>query len=152
MEIGVSEIAGKVHSKRVLSYWELAKLPFNTDETPWCAGFCNAMLESVGIKGTRSGMARSFETWGQPCGPVPGAIVVLWRGSPSSGSGHVGFLTSRDQRGNLMILGGNQGDAVNVRPFSTSRLVGYRWPSGFDPSGAPLGTVESEDRVSQNEA
>lgn len=151
-EIGVSEIAGARHSKRVLSYWEQAKLPFRDDETPWCAGFVGAMLEDCGIRSTRSGMARSYEHWGQPCGPVPGAVVVFWRGSKSSGSGHVGFLAGRDHNGNLMVLGGNQGDAVNVKPFSTSRVVGYRWPSGFDPSGAALQTVASDGELSTNEA
>lgn len=151
-EIGVSEIAGKQHSKRVLSYWELSKLPFRDDETPWCAGYVGAMLEDCGIKSTRSGMARSYEKWGQPCKPVPGAIVVFWRGSKSSGSGHVGFLTGRDQSGNLMVLGGNQGDEVNIKPFPTGRVVGYRWPAGFDPSGAALSTVASDGKVSTNEA
>ncbi len=151
-EIGVSEIAGKQHSKRVLSYWELSKLPFRDDETPWCAGFVGAMLEDCGIKSTRSGMARSYEKWGQPCGAVPGAIVTFWRGSKSSGSGHVGFVTGKDQHGNVMVLGGNQGDAVNIKPFSTDRVTGYRWPAGFDPSGAPLATVQSDGKVSNNEA
>ncbi len=151
-EIGVSEIAGKQHSKRVLSYWELCKLPFRDDETAWCAGFVGAMLEDCGIKSTRSGMARSYDKWGQPCGAVPGAIVVFWRNSPGSGLGHVGFLTGRDQYGNLLVLGGNQGDAVNIKPFAPSRVVGYRWPVGFDPSGAALATVASDGRVSTNEA
>lgn len=151
-EIGVSEIAGKQHSARVLSYWERAKLPFRDDETPWCAGFVGAMLEDCGIISTRSGMARSYDKWGQPCGAIPGAVVTFWRGSKTGGSGHVGFLTGRDQSGNLMILGGNQGDAVNIKPFSTSRLIGYRWPAGFDPSGASLQTVASDGKVSTNEA
>jgi uncharacterized protein (TIGR02594 family) len=151
-EIGVSEIAGKQHSKRVLSYWELSKLPFRDDETPWCAGFVGAMLEDCGIKSTRSGMARSYEKWGQPCGAIPGAIVVFWRGSKSSGSGHVGFVTGKDQYGNIMVLGGNQSDAVNIKPFDTSRIVGYRWPAGVAVGGDVLDTVESDGKTSQNEA
>lgn len=151
-EIGVSEIAGKYHSKRVLSYWELAKLSFSDDETPWCAGFVGAMLEDCGIKSTRSGMARSYEKWGQPCGAIPGAIVVFWRGSKSSGSGHVGFVTGKDQYGNIMVLGGNQSDAVNIKPFDTSRIVGYRWPAGVSVGGDVLDTVESDGKTSQNEA
>lgn len=151
-EIGVSEIAGRQHSKRILSYWELAKLPFSDDETPWCAGFCNAMLEDSGIKGTRSGMARSFERWGQPCGPLKGAVVVLWRNSKNSPYGHVGFLTGKDQYGNLMILGGNQGDAVNIKPFLASRVVTYRWPIGFNLDGSPVEVVQSNGQVSTNEA
>jgi len=151
-EIGVTEIAGKQHSKRVLSYWELSKLPFRDDETPWCAGFVGAMLEDCGIKSTRSGMARSYQNWGQPCGAVPGAIVVFWRGSKSGGSGHVGFVTGKDQRGNLLVLGGNQGDAVNIKPFSQDRVLAYRWPAGFSPSGAQLSVEHSNADVSQNEA
>ena len=151
-EIGVSEIAGKQHSKRVLSYWELSKLYFTDDETPWCAGFVGAMIEDCGIKSTRSGMARSYDKWGQPCGAIPGAIVTFWRGSKSGGSGHVGFVVGKDQNGNIMVLGGNQSDAVNIKPFSTDRVIGYRWPAGFDLSGAALATVASDGKVSTNEA
>jgi uncharacterized protein (TIGR02594 family) len=150
-EIGVSEIAGKQHSKRVLSYWELSKLYFTDDETPWCAGFVGAMLEDCGIKSTRSGMARSYENWGQPCGPIPGAVVTFWRGSKSSGSGHVGFVTGKDQHGNVMVLGGNQGDAVNIKPFPTDRVTSYRWPAGVPIPGQSLQTVTSDGQVSTNE-
>lgn len=151
-EIGVSEIAGRQHNARILSYAERAKLFWNDDETPWCASFVGSCLEDAGIKSTRSGLARSYENWGQPCGAIPGAIVVFWRGSRSSIYGHVGFVTGRDQHGNIMVLGGNQSDAVNIKPFSTDRVVGYRWPAGFDPSGAPLATVTSDGQVSTNEA
>lgn len=30
----------------------------------------------------------------------------------------------------LLVLGGNQGDAVNVRSFPRERVIGYRWPPG----------------------
>jgi uncharacterized protein (TIGR02594 family) len=151
-EIGVREIPGPKHNARILGYWERAKLPFRDDETPWCAGFVGAMLEDCGIISTRSGMARSYQRWGQPCRAVPGAVVVFWRGSKTGPSGHVGFLTGRDQSGNLMVLGGNQGDAVNIKPFSSSRVLDYRWPAAFDPSGEPLEVIASDGRVSTNEA
>jgi uncharacterized protein (TIGR02594 family) len=151
-EIGVREIPGPKHSARVLSYWELSKLAFRDDETPWCAGFVGAMLEDVGIKSTRSGMARSYRNWGQPCGPIPGAIVVYWRGSKSGTSGHVGFVVGKDKAGNIMTLGGNQGDAVTIAPFSSARVLGYRWPSAFDPSNTKLAVIESNGIVSTNEA
>lgn len=151
-EIGVSEIAGKQHSKRVLSYWELAKLSFSDDETPWCAGFVGAMLEDCGIKSTRSGMARSYQTWGQPCGLLAGAIVVFWRGSKSGTSGHVGFVVGKDQDGNVMVLGGNQSDAVNIKPFDTGRILAFRWPAGFAIGGGAAATVQSDGQVSTNEA
>jgi uncharacterized protein (TIGR02594 family) len=152
-EIGVQEIPGSRHSAKVLGYWERSKLYFDSDEIPWCAGFVGAMLEDCGIKCTRSGMARSYENWGQPCKAIPGAVVVFWRGSKNGGSGHVGFVTGKDQHGNIMVLGGNQGDAVNIKPFDTSRVVGYRWPAGVPlGGGATLTTVTSDGKTSQNEA
>jgi uncharacterized protein (TIGR02594 family) len=151
LEIGQREISGSRHNLRILSWWELAKLPFRDDETPWCAGFVGAMLEDCGIKSTRSGMARSYEKWGQPCEPIPGAVVTFWRGSKSSGSGHVGFVTGRDQYGNVMVLGGNQSNAVSIAPFDTARVTSYRWPASFDPTGN-LETVASDGRVSTHEA
>lgn len=153
-EIGQREIPGRKHNPRVLQYWLLIRAPFTDDETPWCAGFVGAMLEKNGIKSTRSAMARSYQKYGRKLSsPIVGCIVVLSRaGAP--GSGHVGFYVGRDSRGNLMILGGNQGDAVNIKPFSESRVVegGYRWPSD-----EPMTTVDSErfdtdEEVSQRES
>jgi hypothetical protein len=51
-----------------------------------------------------------------------------------------------------MVLGGNQGDEVNIKPFDTARVTGYRWPAGFALNGSPLATVESDGKVSTNEA
>jgi hypothetical protein len=51
-----------------------------------------------------------------------------------------------------MVLGGNQSDAVNIKPFDTSRIVGYRWPAGVAVGGDVLDTVESDGKTSQNEA
>jgi uncharacterized protein (TIGR02594 family) len=151
-EIGVREIVGSRHSRRVLSYWELAKLSFTDDETPWCAGYVAAMLEDCDIRSPRSGMARSFQRWGKELSkPIPGCIVVFWRGSKGGSSGHVGFVTGRDQASNLMVLGGNQGNAVNIKPFLTSRVLSYRWPSTYDTKGAELSTVNSDGIVSNNE-
>lgn len=157
VEIGVREYRGASHNKRVLGYWELSRLAFSDDETPWCAGYVGAMLEDVGIKSTRSGMARSYMNWGQPVDdPIKGAVVVFWRGSRYGSSGHVGFVTGKDQYGNIMVLGGNQSDAVNIKPFSTDRVLGYRWPTGVPLPGekikGDLDLVESDGRVSANEA
>jgi len=81
---------------------------------PWCAIFVNACLEAAGVRGTRSAMARSFERDGnfvQLAGPALGAIATMWRGSPSSGSGHVFFYLGENDKG-VLALGGNQSDQV----------------------------------------
>lgn len=152
--LGVREIVGPKHNSLILRWWDSIKATFKDDETPWCAGFVGAMLEESGIKSTRSAMARSYQRWGVSLKePAVGAIVVFWRGSPKSGSGHVGFIAGRDQAGNLMVLGGNQGNAVTVKPFEKDRLVGYRWPSGVPlPKSGRLPIVKSDGKLSQNEA
>jgi uncharacterized protein (TIGR02594 family) len=85
------------------------------------------MLENVGLMSARSGTAKNFLKWGVPLGhPVVGCIAVFDR---LGGGGHVGFVVGRDEYWRLMVLGGNQGDAVSIQPFVLSRVVGYRWPA-----------------------
>lgn len=55
-----------------------------------CAVNVNAALAANGIKGTGSAMARSFHTWGQRSGPVPGAVAIFSR----RGGGHVAIVDS----------------------------------------------------------
>ena len=95
--------------------------------TAWCAAFVNASLQQTGIEGTGSNMARSFMDWGQPVTqPQEGDLAVFSRGDPSGPSGHVGFFKGYDDQGNIMVLGGNQGDAVSVAPYSPDQLLGFR--------------------------
>lgn len=130
-EIGVKEWKGRRHNPRILAYWTDAGGPqFDTDETPWCAAFVNAMLERSGVRGTKAGLARSFENWGKKIEtPRLGCAVVFWRNSRKSGSGHVGFFIGYDGAGRLLILGGNQSDGVSVAAFSDDKVLSYRWPT-----------------------
>lgn len=153
-DIGVREISGYRHNAKILGYWEAIKASFRDDETPWCAGFVGAMLEYCGIKSSRSAAARSY-SWGgfrKLKKPIPGAIVVFWRKSMSSGLGHVGFLDSVDRYGNPNVLGGNQGDEVNIKPFSKSRLVGYYWPNSVPVPGEDAQVKDTGGAFSNNEA
>lgn len=127
---GVEEIPGRDHNARILEYHQTTGLGASDDETPWCASFVNWCLDQVGVAGTGSARARSFESWGREAPEwIPfGAIVVLWRGSPDARTGHVGFLLDRDASG-LMILGGNQGNRVCIDRYPATRLVGLRWPA-----------------------
>jgi hypothetical protein len=56
------------------------------------------------------------------------------------GGGHVGFVVGQRENGDLMVLGGNQSDAINIRAFQRSRVSGYRWPVNEpkDPRQLPL--------------
>lgn len=51
------------------------------------------------------------------------------------------------------MLGGNQGDMVSIKPFSTDRVKGYRWPSVYPyPERFNLPVISSDGRVSTNVA
>lgn len=93
-----------------------------------CAAFVGAMLEDVGLLSSRSGAARSYLGWGVSLGaPLVGAIAVLSR-PPSPTGGHVGFVVGVDEFGRVMILGANQDNEVNIKPFDRGRILSYRWP------------------------
>jgi uncharacterized protein (TIGR02594 family) len=152
--LGMKEIVGPKHNPDVVKLWELGKAGnFDTDETPWCAAFVSAVLEESGIRSARTGWSRSYLNWGKKLrGPAYGCIVVFKRGS----GGHVGFVVGRTSSGHLAVLGGNQGNAVNIKAFKRSRVLGYRWPDGRpDPAGtgfSSLPKVRTGIKLSLNEA
>ncbi len=124
-EVGFHEIG---ENQGLGKYTALAKT--GEDGDPWCAIFVNAGLETSGVRGTRSAMARSFEhdpNFVKLDGPAFGAITTLWRGSPGSGLGHVFFYLGENDRG-ILALGGNQSDQVCRQYEPRNRVVGYFWP------------------------
>ena len=147
--IGLKEIKGSKHNAQIVMFWKAIKRGgIKDDETPWCAAFVGAMLESVGIVSTRYESAKSYEKWGLKLdAPVYGCVVVFTR----EGGGHVGFVVGQDKAGNLLVLGGNQGDAVNVRAFPRSRATAYHWPVGVKMLRNDLPVLASAE-ISRNEA
>jgi len=78
---------------------------------------------------SRAAAARSWLSWGRKLEkPTIGCVVVFWRGKRDGWQGHVGFYAGRARNGDILVLGGNQGDSVSIRPYSADRLLGYRWP------------------------
>lgn len=127
--LGVAEIKGPQHNPKILDLWKAAKLGgIKNDEIPWCAGFVGGILEMSGIRSTRADSARSYLNWGVKLErAIIGCVVVFERGPAS---GHIGFVVGRNAKGNLIVLGGNQGDKVSIAPFDSARAIGYRWPTG----------------------
>lgn len=129
---------------------------YTHDSIPWCALFANHILTKVGLKGTETLWALDFAGhWPSVklIGPAVGAFAPMKR----TGGGHITIIVGKDQHGNIMGLGGNQADAVNIEPFAASRLnQGYWWPKdvslptqiGF--SSLPI--VNSNGKLSMNEA
>lgn len=73
--------------------------------------------------------------------PAYGCIVTFTR----KGGGHVGFVVGRDAKGNIMVLGGNQGDRVSIIPFGNNRNAQYYWPSIWS-NGKCVKSVPAESR------
>jgi uncharacterized protein (TIGR02594 family) len=105
-------------------------------DAAWCDAFAGACLERAGHASTRSLMARSYLRWGEALDEGRfGAVAVLSRGSDPS-AGHVGFLLGETDA-HVVLLGGNQGDAVSVAAFPKARLLGLRWPKEAAPQPTP---------------
>ena len=133
-ELGQRDYPGPRYKPRVVEYLNTTGLQANDDETSWCSAFVNWCMLQARQRGTNNAAAKSWLTYGQALSnPKPGCIVVLWRDSPSSWKGHVGFFDGFDVGNRIRLLGGNQGggvswDEVCVTNFPQERVLGYRWP------------------------
>ena len=127
-ELGQREVEGASDNARIRAFFRDVGQPVSLhDEVAWCAAFVGACIERAGLASTRSLMARSYLRWGAALGEGRfGAVAVLSRGSDPS-AGHVGFLLG-ETASHVVLLGGNQGDAVSVAAFPKTRLLGLRWP------------------------
>lgn len=127
--LGMKEVSGPTHNPKIAEFFAKAGHPeVKSDEISWCAAFVGACLVDAGLKGTGKLTARSYLDIGEPVDPEdaqPGDIVVLWRGSPSSWQGHVGFFHS-ETPSSVKLVGGNQADAVNITGYPKSRILGVR--------------------------
>lgn len=161
--IGVEENA---NTSKVVAMWRdgfeasgqagrMKESVWNQASTPWCGGFVAACLARAGLgKHVPKDfpLARAWAKVGAPLSkPAYGCVVVFTR----DGGGHVGFVVGKDAKGNLMVLGGNQGNTVCIKPFSKARVLAYRW---CGKGSAPLAErfdlplLSSDGRVSTNEA
>lgn len=132
-EIGVKEAFGKADNSRIIEYLKATHIvpARQHDETPWCAAFVGWCLEKSGINPSRKAAARSYMTWGHELEkPQLGCVVVLTRGDNPK-QGHVGFYIG-EQGSDILLLGGNQHNAVSIAPYARMRVLSYRWPHGED--------------------
>ncbi len=133
-ELGQRDYPGPRYNPRVLEYLNTTGQQGNSDETSWCSAFVNWCMLRALQRGTNNAAARSWLEYGQALSrPRPGCVVILWRDSPSSWKGHVGFFDGFDVGNRVRLLGGNQGggvdwDEVCVALFPQERVLGYRWP------------------------
>ena len=132
-ELGVREIRGSEHSARVLEYHASTRQHLRTDDndSPWCSSFVNWCISQAGLTGTNSAGSQSWLRWGTRIAtPVYGCIGIISHGD---GHGHVGFIVGRS-RHRLIMLGGNQNNAVRLSPKNESEIARFVIPSTYTAS------------------
>ena len=154
---GLREWPGQKHNPKIIEWFaKVGHAWVKDDERAWCAAFVGGVLEECGIKGSGRLQARSFLKWGVELPEPPvGCIVIFWRGKKKGFKGHIGFVVGQDSAGNLMVMGGNQGNQANIRKFKRDRVLGYRWPSDFAiPSRSKcfLPIIDSSAQFSKKES
>lgn len=132
-DIGEAEISGPDCNPRIRQYFASAKIDdWAKDDTtvPWCAAALSFWMAGAGHEPPKgSARARAWLVWGDKLEvPELGCVVVLSRGKDIN-SGHVGLWVG-EKDGRVLLLGGNQGDAVSVSGFRKDSVLGYRWPTG----------------------
>lgn len=149
--VGQREIKGERHNPIIIEWLDdmgrfagEARAWWRDDETPWCGLFVGWVLghsDRYVVKEWYRAKEWASKDLTQLARPAYGAIAVLDR----RGGGHVGFVVGTDAQGSIMLLGGNQGDMVQVSPFKPDRIDGYHWPSRWI-DGAPVRSYPADQR------
>lgn len=129
LEKGIKEISGNKHNDEIVKYFKDIGIDYiEDDETPWSSAFINWCLNEVGIQGTSKLNNRSWLDWGVNLEkPKKGCVVIFWREDVDSWKGHAGFYAG-DDGDNVLILGGNQNNAVSIQSYTKDKILGFRWP------------------------
>ena len=152
--VGTAEDKTVRSNPEILTWAERLDIDYKSDDIPWCGLFVahciGAALPDEQLP-KHPLRARSWATFGELCQPKQGAVLVFWRGSPSSGNGHVGFYHSEDAAA-FHVLGGNQSDSVNVARIGRDRLLGARWPRTAATITGTVVIAEAKGELSHKEA
>ncbi|HEX8906170.1 MAG TPA: TIGR02594 family protein [Longimicrobiaceae bacterium] len=126
-ERGVAEFDGPKDNPRIAEYQKATDLGETGDDIPWCSCFVNWVMKQAAQPRTKSAAARSWEHFGREIDkPERGCIVVFTRGDATHG--HVSLFVS--QEGDMLrVLGGNQGNRVQISKYPLARKLTYRMPS-----------------------
>lgn len=143
--IGTTEGQGPLDNPVIIEmYASVGQNHVEHDTVAWCAAFVGHCLEKAGIRSTRKLNARSYLDWGvavEPSDARQGDIGIIPRGT-TGWQGHV-FFIDRIEGAWVWGLGGNQDDAVNVKRYPVSKLLGVRRAGNLSPPlMLPVETVQ----------
>lgn len=156
--IGLKEIVGaKAHNPTIVQWLKemgtfpvAAKSWYFEDETPWCGlfvGYCLGKSGRAVIKDWYRAKAWAGAGLTKLSKPAYGCIAVKSR----QGGGHVFFVVGKNAKGQILGLGGNQGNTVSIVPFNPADIDGYYWPSRL-VDGKPVPSSPSPERYNLTNA
>lgn len=98
----------------------------------WCGAFADHVLENLGVARLDTGdkydklRAAQYLGYGEDVGGIENAqagdLVVI----RNTGGWHVSFYVGKNEKGEVLALGGNQGNSVKVSAYSTGKVKGVR--------------------------
>lgn len=164
---GVREVPGTRHNPTIVGWalemararpvWRWIGDFYRSDEIPWCGLFLAVVAHRAG----KTSIPRDFlkaRAWSDFGRLVPdsdihiGDVLVFWRGSAHSASGHVGLAVGHDERA-YHVLGGNQSNAVTITRIPKHRLICARNDYRIGrPAGLELPFVSGGGGLSEGEA
>lgn len=128
---GTEEAEGKANNETILAWaselggWQGAS--YNADSIPWCGLFMAFVAKSAGVEMPTKMVWLRAKDWARFGDRVAqaglGDTLVFSR----KGGGHVGLYVSEDAT-HYHVLGGNQGDKVQISRISKDRLADIRRP------------------------
>lgn len=125
-QYGVREIVGGSHNPVILGYLDDIGFGYiNDDETPWCSTFVNWCALKAGLERTGKLNARSWLEIGNPVKNGQLGDVVIFKRGTKEWQGHVAIYV-KETPNYIYVLGGNQGNQVNIKQYPKSDLLGIR--------------------------
>ncbi len=146
--LGKSETANR---GQINSFLKAGGVDLDAAQQAWCAGFVNSSLAQIGVKGSGSNVANSFQNWGSAIDPssvMRGDVLLQARGlGAGQTGGHVGFATGAsrmtDGQLQLQMLSGNQGNAVTNQWVNATELQVKR----ATEAASALSTVADSSKI-----
>ena len=136
----IKEVAGNLSNPLILAMLKLdQEWPYD-DKVPWCSAFMNWICWNLRLPRSKSLRARSWLLVGEEVNindvKVGFDVVILKRGGGIQpgpevikAPGHVGFFAGWAEHApnnNILLLGGNQSDSVNISGYNSRRILGIR--------------------------
>lgn len=122
---------------------------------PWCGDAVDTSMFNALPKEPRPGALGENPYWARNwinfgvAGLYYGSVLVFVR----QGGGHVGYAMGiTPDRKYYLVLGGNQGDTVSVKPIATDRCVAQRFPATWTGPKVLLPRLAMNGKPSTNEA